>query len=168
MKKLLCALALTAIAAPGLALAGSGGTSCATAQEIFPQQTYSGDTSANTNFIGAFGPLPSPGPDAAYKFTSDGLATTTIDVTITGGWNAAIVMTGGCNGNAGNPIEAATGPAATFSMPVDNGTGGVLTAGTTYYVYISGNPSDNSGPSGAYSFTTPSPLPVVLQEFSID
>lgn len=168
MKKLLCALAAVAIAAPGIALAGAGGTSCAAAQEIFPQTTYSGNTTGNPNFIGVFGALPSPGPDAVYKFTSDGQVTTSINVTITGGWNAGIFLTATCAGNAGNIIEAATGPAATFSMPIDNGSGGPLAAGTTYYVTMSGNPADNSGPSGAYSFGTPNPLPVTLQEFSID
>jgi hypothetical protein len=168
MKKLLCALVISAVVVPGIAFAGSGGTSCATAQEIFPSSNYAGDTSANTNFIGAFGPLPSPGPDAVYKFTSDGQATGTIDVALTGSWNGAIIMTGGCGGNAGNPIQAATGPGASISMPVDNGAGAPLTAGTTYYVYITGNPSDNSGPSGPYTFATPNPLPVTLQSFSIN
>lgn len=165
MKKLLCALAISAIAAPGFAFA-DGGTSCATAQEIFPSSNYSGDTTTSTSFVGAFGGLPSPGPDLAFKFTSDGQATGAIAVTITGGWNAGAVITAACGGNAGNPISAGTGT-ATISVPAMNGAN-PLTAGTLYYFYMTGNPSDNSGPGGAFAFTTPNPLPVTLQNFSID
>jgi len=84
MKKLLCALAISAIAAPGLALA-DGGTSCAAAQEIFSNSNYTGDTSTSTSFIGNFGGVPSPGPDLAFKFTEANVATDPIAVTITGG-----------------------------------------------------------------------------------
>ena len=161
MRKLLCALAICAFAAPGFAFA-DGGNSCATAQEIFPAQSYTGDTSTSTNWVGAFGGLPSPGPDLAFKFTSDGQATGSISVTVTGGWNAGMVVTTSCGGNGGNPIAAGTGT-ATIDVPL-----GTLTAGQLYYVYVTGNPSDNSGPSGAFGFTTPTPLPVTLQNFSID
>lgn len=170
MKKSICALVIAALAVPGIAFAGAGGNSCATAQEIFPSQPYSGDTTGGTSFIGAFGILPSPGPDASYKFTSDGQVTT--GITVTASFNAAAFLVASCNGNAGSPIESVSASSAaggTFVLPIDNAAPGTaLTAGQTYYVIISGNPSDNSGPSGAYSFTTPSPLPVVLQEFSID
>jgi hypothetical protein len=165
MKKLPCALAVCAVTAPSLAFA-DGGTSCAAAQEIFPDRDYSGDTSTSTSFVGQFGGLPSPGPDLAFKFTSDGQATGSIDVTITGGWNAGAVITAACGGNAGNPISAGTGT-ATISVPAMNGAN-PLTAGTTYYFFITGNPADNSGPSGPFSFHTPNPLPVTLQSFSID
>ncbi len=165
--QLLLTLAISTIMLPGISLAGAGGTSCAEAQEIFPLSTYAGDTSANTNFIGAFGPLPSPGPDAAYKFVSSGQLKGSILVTLTGSWNGAIIMTASCGGNAGNAIQAATRPASSISMPVDDGSGGPLTAGNTYYVYITGNPSDNSGPSGPYTMQTWF-IPVTLQSFSIE
>jgi len=160
MKKLLCALVISAIAAPGLAFA-DGGTSCATAQEIFSGQSYSGDTSTSTNFVGAFGALPSPGPDLAFKFTAGAATSGSIAVTITGGWNAGGVITAACGGNGGNPIQAATGTAA-FNIPLTG-----FTAGTTYYFYMTGNPSDNSGPSGPFNFTNGT-TPVTLQDFSID
>jgi len=159
MKKLLCALAISAIAAPGFAFA-DGGTSCATAQEIFSNSSYSGDTSTSTSFVGAFGGLPSPGPDLAFKFTAQG-ASGNIVMTIVGGWNAGAVITAACGGNAGNPISAGTGT-TTFNVAASP-----LVDGTLYYFYVTGNPSDNSGPSGAFSFTTPT-LPVTLQNFSID
>src|SRR4051812_34661348 len=125
MKKLLCALVISAIAAPGLAFA-DGGTSCATAQEMFSNSTYSGDTSTSTNFVGAFGGLPSPGPDLAFKFTAVA-SSDPIAVTITGGWNAGGVITAACGGNGGNPIQAATGTTS-FNVPTTG-----LTAGTLYY-----------------------------------
>jgi hypothetical protein len=161
MRTLVAMAAVCALAASGTALA-DGGTSCATAQEIFSNASYSGDTSTSTNFVGAFGGLPSPGPDLAFKFTAGGLLSLSpIAVTIVGGWNAGGVVTASCGGNGGNPIQAATGT-TTFSIPTSG-----LTVGTLYYFYMTGNPSDNSGPSGAFNFTSQY-LPVTLQGFSVD
>lgn len=160
MKKLLCALAISAIAAPGLAFA-DGGTSCAAAQEIFSNSTYTGDTSTSTSFVGNFGGVPSPGPDLAFKFTEAAVATDPIQVTVTGGWNAGGVITASCGAIAGPPLAAATGTTS-FSVPTTG-----LTAGTTYFFIMTGNPSDNSGPSGAFGLAT-GVLPVSLKDFSID
>jgi hypothetical protein len=161
MKKLLCALAISAIAAPGLAFA-DGGTSCATAQEIFSNQSYSGDTSTSTSFIGNFSGPPSPGPDLAFKFSAHNLAGN-IAVTITGGWNAGGVITASCGPIAGGPISVGTGTTA-FNVPLD-GLG--LVDGQVYYFIMTGNPADNSGPSGAFSFVNGT-TPVSLKDFSID
>ncbi len=139
-----------------------GGTSCATAQEIFPNSSYSGDTSTSTNFVGAFGGLPSPGPDLAFKFTAVEQPLDPISVVITGGWNAGAVITASCGGNGGNPLAAATGTTV-FSVPTT-----AMVAGTLYYFYMTGNPSDNSGPSGVFNFTPGSPLPVAVQTFWVD
>ena len=137
-----------------------GGTSCATAQELFGNSTYSGDTSTSTNFVGAFGGLPSPGPDLAFKFTAGAQPLDPIQVTIVGGWNAGGVITASCGGNAGNPIQAATGTTS-FSVPTVG-----LVAGTLYYFYMTGNPSDNSGPSGAFNLAIG--FPVALQTFWVE
>lgn len=169
MKKLLCALAIAAIVVPGTALAG-GGMDCASAVELLPGQPYAGDTSDNQQVVGAFGILPSPGPDAIYKFTSDGQATGSINVTL--GFNGALLITSTCNGNAGTPVNSCAAPGdapGDCSVPVEvAGSGAPLTAGQTYFVVVTGNPADASGPSGTYNFTTPDPLPVSLQSFSID
>ncbi|MGA9422176.1 MAG: hypothetical protein WBW61_07415, partial [Rhodanobacteraceae bacterium] len=154
MKKLQIAVAALVLAAPAAAFAGAGGQTCATAQELMAGSTYSGDTSTYGNPIGAFGPLPSPGPDAIYKFTSDGMATGSITVTASS-FNSGIFLLTTCAGDSGTPLEAATGPTVPYSMPVDNGAGAPLNAGTTYYVVVSGNPADSSGPSGTFSFDTP-------------
>ena len=165
MNKITCALSVLALAvAPGLALAGVGGTDCASAQQLFPEGTYTGDTSSAGygNPVGAMGPLPSPGNDAIYYFVSDGQATGNITVTAAG-FNFGIFLTSNCAGTTAPPMQAATGPTAPASFPL-----GTLAAGTTYYVIVSANPSDASAPSGSYTFTTPTPLPVTLQNFSID
>jgi hypothetical protein len=137
-----------------------GGTSCATAQQIFGNSNYSGDTSTSTNFVGAFGGLPSPGPDLVFKFTAPPQPLAPIPVTIVGGWNAGAVITASCGGNGGNPISANTGTSM-FMVPTS-----MLTAGTLYYFYITGNPSDNSGPSGAFNFNVS--WPVTLQTFWVE
>jgi len=151
--------ALFAFLVPGCAWA-DGGTSCATAQQIFSNSNYSGDTSTSTNFVGAFGGLPSPGPDLVFKFVAPAQPLDPIFVTIVGGWNAGGVITASCGGNGGNPISAATGTNS-FSIPTS-----MLTQGTQYYFYMTGNPSDNSGPSGAFNFTVN--FPVALQTFWVD
>lgn len=170
MKKITYALTLLAFAmAPGFALAGPGGTTCATAEEIFPSQVNAGDTSGAGygNPVGAVGPLPSPMNDAIYKFTSNGQMTGSIS--FTGQYPWAIYLTTGCAGTAPSPLEAASGAAGvTGLMPVDNGASGALTAGTTYFVIVSGDPSTGATSNGPFNFTDPSPLPVTLQEFSID
>lgn len=170
MKKITYALTLMAFAmAPGFALAGPGGTSCATAEEIFPLEALAGDTSGAGygNPVGAVGPLPSPANDAIYKFTSDGQATGSI--AFTGQYPWAIYLTTTCAGTAGVPLEAQSGAAGSSgNMPIDNGAGGALAAGTTYFVIVSGDPSTPASSNGVFNFTDPTPLPVTLQEFSID
>jgi len=170
MKKLAYTLALLTLGtAPGFALAGPGGTSCATAEEIFPSEQVSGDTSGAGygNPVGAVGPLPSPANDAIYKFTSDGQATTFI--AFTGQYAWAAYLTTSCAGTAASPMEAASGAAgASGNLPIDNGSGGALAAGTTYYVIVTGDPSQPASSNGGFSFTAPNPLPVALQTFSID
>lgn len=169
MKKLTCALLVAALAAPGVVLAGPGGTSCATAEEIFPGQTYSGNTSGAgySDVVGAVGPLPSPANDAIYKFTSNGQATTAIQFTGSYAWG--IYLTTGCSGTAPSPLEAWSGTAGeSHALIIDDGAGGALTAGTTYYVIVTGNPAGSASDNGAFTFTTPSPLPVSLQNFSVE
>jgi hypothetical protein len=104
--------------------------------------------------------LPSPGPDLAFKFTANGTLGY-IAVNVVGGWNAGAVITASCGGNAGNPISAGTGTVA-FNVSAVGVRGGQV-----YYFFVTGNPSDNSGPSGPFSFTIPI-LPVTLQEFTIE
>jgi hypothetical protein len=169
MKKITSALAILALAiAPTLALAGAGGTTCAGAQEVFPGQPYSGDTSGAgySNIVGALGPLPSPANDAAYKFTSNGQATTAISFTPQ--YAGAIYLTTACAGSGPTPIHSVSANSGqTVNLPIDNN-GAPLSAGTTYYVIVSGSPPAGATANGPFTFTTPDPLPVTLESFSID
>ena len=165
MNKITCALSVLALAiAPTLALAGPGGTSCATAEVLAAGGTYSGDTSnaAYSNVVGGFGPLPSPAADSIYTFTAVSGVNGNITVTAAG-FNFGIFLESACAAAAPPPINAATGPSAPQSMSLAG-----VAAGTQYWVIVSGNPSDASAPEGTYTFTTPTPLPVSLQSFSID
>lgn len=171
MKKLLCALAVVAIAAPGIALAG-GGTSCAAPSPIFSNSSYSGDTSDNPNTIGAFGPLSSTGPDAIYSFVAPAVATDPIQLTLTGGFagGGAIYLTAICAGDSGTPIQVDAQPAGVTSLTLlTRMADGVtpLTPGTLYYVTVTNSPADNAGGSGTYSMVTGT-LPVALQSFMVD
>jgi hypothetical protein len=143
-----------------------GGTSCATAQTVFSGATFIGDTTTSTNWVLNFGGLPSTGLDLAFKYTPDGNETGPIVVTITGGWNAGAVITASCGGNAGVPISAGTGT-ATIAVPLQTADGHPLTTGQLYYFYITGNPADDSGPGGPFSFTMPF-SPVTLPTFYVE
>lgn len=170
MTKITCALTMLALAiSPGLALAGAGGTTCATAQQVMSNGNYSGDTSAPgySNVVGNLGPLPSPANDAIYTFVSDGMATGSVQFTPQ--YPGAIFLTTACSGSGPVPLEAASTETAgtTVPLPIDNGAGGPLTAGTTYFIIVSGSPPDGATANGPFGFTTP-PLPVELQNFSID
>jgi len=149
--------------APTFALAGGGGTTCATAETfLMANVVYSGDTSAPGygNPIGGMGPLPSPANDAIYTFIGHN---STGNITVTAaGYNYGIFLTSNCAGTTAPPLQAATGPAIGGSFPVDG-----VTNGVRYYIIVSGNPSDASAPSGTFTFTNPE-LPVELRSFSID
>ena len=164
MNKITCALSVLALAiAPTLALAGPGGTTCAGAEQLAAGGTYTGDTSnaAYTNVVGGFGPLPSPAADSIYTFTSDGSSGNV--VVTAAGYNFGVFLESACAAAAPPPMNAVTGPTAPQTLALTG-----VTAGTQYWIIVSGNPSDSSAPEGTYTFTTPNPLPVSLQSFSID
>ena len=155
--------ALALAMAPAFAIAGPGGTTCASAEHIFIENsTYTGDTSASGygNPIGGMGPLPSPANDAIYTFIGNnqvGFITVTA-----AGYNYGIFLTSNCAGTTAPPLQAATGPAVGGFIPING-----LTSGAQYYIIMSGNPSDSSAPSGSFTFTNPL-LPVELRSFTID
>ncbi len=170
MKKLVIALAAAGMCVgTSMALAGPGGTNCAGAEQLAPGGSYAGDTSApgygnNTN---SFGMLPSPANDSYYYFVSDGQPSGTINVTAS--YNSGVALVGSCGNDAVPMYQANGAPAGTpYSVIVDNGAGGPLVAGTTYWVIVTGIPTGTAADNGPYNFTTPDPLPVTLQEFSID
>ena len=150
----------------GAALAGPGGSTCATAEQIFPSSNYSGDTSTGSNPLNTFGPVSSPANDAIYYFVANNVATSeTIDANFS--YDGFIALTAGCNDGTGDAAPYIGGNGGTGNISLSLSTPGALSNGTTYYVIISGNPTGGSGNNGAFSFTTPSPLPVKLQKFSV-
>ena len=155
-------LCLVASMLPIAALAGPGGTSCATAEQISQGATYQGDTSAPGygNPIGGMGPLPSPANDAIY-FLVAGTVTGPVTM-VSASYNFGIFLVPDCQPATSPPIQAATGPTTPQSFPLTG-----LTDGTTYYVIVSGNPADQSAPEGTFTFSTPI-TPVELQSFEID
>src|SRR5690606_3799618 len=133
MNKLIIALAATGLLGSTVAMAGPGGTTCAEAEEMVAGGLYPGDTSAPgyENLTNSFGGVPSPAADAYYTFTSDGQATTTFDVTAS--YDSGVALTTSCGNNAA--LLQANGAAAgtPYSVTIDNGSGGPLTAGTQYW-----------------------------------
>jgi hypothetical protein len=158
---------VAALMSPIPAIAGSGGMTCATAERIFTLTTYLGDTSAPgySNPIGGMGPLPSPANDAIYYLPALGTEDAPITV-VAASYNFGIFLVSACEPGTPPPIAAATGPTVPTSFQVSG-----LTAGATYYIIVSGNPSDQSAPEGAYTFVVGDlygDLPVSLQGFTID
>jgi hypothetical protein len=168
MNKLIIALAATGLLGSSIAMAGPGGTTCAAAEEMVPGGLYSGDTSAAgyENLTNSFGLVPSPAADAYYTFTSDGQATGTFDVTAN--YDSGVALVSSCGNNA-SLLRAEGAPAGTpYSVIVDNGAGAPLTAGTQYWVIVTGIPTGTAADVGPFNVQAPDPLPVSLQSFSID
>ena len=66
-------------------------------------------------------------------------------------------------------LRAEGAPAGTpYSVIVDNGGGAPLTAGTQYWVIVTGIPTGTAADVGPFNVQAPDPLPVSLQSFSID
>lgn len=158
MKKLCVFALLSAVSASAFAQDGS---SCTSPIPILSNSIYNSDTTSSPNSIGALGGLPSPGNDLIYSFTANGASG---NVLVTGAsYDFGIFLVPSCTGGStGSPLQAATGPGATGSFPVDG-----LTDGQTYFIVVSGDPSVNAPLNGTLTFGTPT-LPVNLQSFSID
>lgn len=169
MNKLIIALAATGLLGSSVAMAGPGGTSCAEAEQMLPDSEYIGDTSAAgyENLTNSFGVVPSPAADAYYYFVSDGQVTSTFDVTA--GFNSGVALTTSCGNNASLLHAEGAAAGTPYSVDIDNGTPGVpLTAGTTYWVIVTGIPTGTAADEGPFNVQTPIPLPVSLESFSID
>lgn len=166
MKKALIPAAMVALFMSASAFAGPGGTTCATAEQIFPASTVSGDTSGAgyTNNTNTYGAVPSPANDAYYYFIANGVPTSSV-ITANFSYDGFIALTGGCGNNA-SPYIGGQGGTGTQTLSLS--TPGALTDGTKYYIIISGNPNAGAGANGGFSLDTPDPLPVKLQSFSAD
>lgn len=165
MNRKITLLALVAFALPVSAFAQT----CGSPIPLFPSQAYNADTTTAANSVGTIGPLPSPGNDAVYSFVANGMNSgESIAISATNyNWGVALTTSCGATIPLANFLQGASGGSgASGSLPLNNA-GAALTDGTTYYVIVTNNPTDNTGPSGQLTMTTPSPLPVKLQKFSV-
>jgi hypothetical protein len=167
-KPLIAVVALSLLVS-GSAMAGPGGTSCAEAEQILGGTAYSGDTSAPgyENLTNSFGLIPSPAADAYYYFVSNGTSFWSLGVTAD--YDSGVALTSSCGNNA-TLLSAQGAPAGTpYSVQAEDGAGGPLTAGTTYWLIVTGIPTGTVADEGPFNLSTPLfPIPVRLQSFSID
>jgi hypothetical protein len=162
MMKKLCFLAVIGALASSSAFAQQ---TCATAAPIVAPSTYSGDTTTGGHDIDAVGGLPLGGaPSAIYKFTAGATVDGTLTVNATFPWG--LFVTTNCQATTSPPVAATASDAPT---PTLNLTSGTFTAGTSYFVIISGNPGQAAATNaGPFTLVTTPNLPVTLQNFSID
>lgn len=162
MKKILAASALALLSTQAFA-----GTTCATATVIRAPGAVSGDTSAadGGHDIDAIGPLPLAGaPSAIYKFTLAAGDTANGTITVNASWPWGLFITPNCQATTSAPLDATTSGSNTLTLTPAN-----YTAGSTYYVILSGDPgSAAASNAGAFSLAATATLPVTLQNFSID
>lgn len=167
MKRLLISAAVASLFCSAVAFAGPGGTSCATAEVLGASSTVSGNTSSAgyVNGTSSFGATPSPAADSYYKFVANNVGTGET-ISFTSQYNAGIALTSDC-GNNSTAQQAVAANSTTTTLPLKNGDNSALTNGSTYYIIVTGSPLGTSADVGAYNFTTPTPLPVKLQTFSV-
>jgi hypothetical protein len=137
--------------------ANDGGASCAAAQPLARGRTYTGDTVFSNNFINTIGPLPSPGNDEVYSFTTDDVqGFLYID---SADYDFGVFVTNDCQASTGPPLVAVTG-----SAPALLGNLYSLTPGQTYYLIVTGDPSATVNYNGIYSLSTLPPPDVIFSD----
>jgi hypothetical protein len=157
MKKLSAFIALSLLATTSSAYAQT----CASATEIFSNQSYDVDTTATTNWLTSFGPVVSPSNDALYKFTA-GLQPLEPITPTASNYAFAMYLIPSCSDSGTEPVPI--GSTATLNTGIAT-TG--LTAGTTYFLAVTGTAAGGPGANGTTTFTT-GRLPVALQSFEVN
>lgn len=141
---------------------------CSSPLPLGSSQTYTADTTASSDQMSTIAGVSSPGNEIVYFFTAGDVATSeSISITDTD-YDWAIYLTTSCQANipGGDLANAQAGASgSTGTMPLNSG-GSALTPGTQYFVIVSGEPGGTTT-SGVMSFSTPTPLPVTLQNFSV-
>lgn len=157
MKKLSALIALSLCAAAPIVNAQT----CASAIPIASNTSYVSDTTGSTNWMTSFGPLVSPSNDNVYTFVAGAqpLGTITPD---TADYAFAMYLINACSDSGTEPVPVAA--TATVGTPISLAT---ATAGTTYYLAITGTAAGGPTANGIVNFTTTT-LPVTLQSFEID
>jgi hypothetical protein len=134
----------------------NGGTSCATANELTGETTFSADTTTTTNWMSSFGPLISQSNDVVYTFVAGPDVEGSITPTISN-YAFAMYLIEACaeSGTEPQPIGATATPGA----GIDLAAAGVV-SGHTYYLAITGVAGGGPGANGTLNFTTPSSFAV--------
>ncbi len=159
MKKLSALVALSLFAA---ATTSAQAQTCAAAVTIASNSTYTSDTSTTTNWMTSFGPLVSPSNDMLYTFVAGSGTLGTITPTASS-YQFAMYLIPSCvdTGTEASPIKAT----ATVGTAIDLSTG--ITAGSTYFLAVTGTAAGGGGANGTVTFDTTT-LPVTLQSFEVN
>jgi hypothetical protein len=123
-----------------------GGLSCASASELLPGRTYTGNTVNAQNFIAEIGGVfASPANDEIYALTANDLGGFLyID---SASYDFGVFLTDACQPQ--NEVFAAVTGSAPAILDLSG-----LTTGQTYYVIVSGDPNADASANGAYSLST--------------
>jgi hypothetical protein len=138
------------------AAGNDGGLACASAQQLLPGHTYTGNTASSSNFISEIGGvLPSPAYDEIYAFTANDLGGFLyID---SADYDFGVFLTDACE--PPNQLFAAVSGRAPAILDLSG-----LTAGQTYYVIVSGDPGADASADGEYSLSILPPPDTVFSD----
>jgi hypothetical protein len=164
MKRIPFAVAILAVFNVGTdALAAPAGASCASAIPTVYDTPYTTDTTTTTNWMTSFGPLVSPSNDQLYTYTAGPQPLDPITPN-TANYAFAMYLITSCSdsGTEPAPIKAT----ATLGAGMDMSTG--ITAGTTYYIAITGTAAGGGGANGVLNWDTGVFIAVTLQNFTIE
>jgi hypothetical protein len=159
MKKLSALVALSLCAA---ATSSAYAQNCASAVTIASDSSYVSDTTGTTNWMTLFGPLGSPSNDMLYTFVAGAQPLGTITPTASS-YQFAMYLLTSCTdtGVEASPIKSTS----TVGTAIDLSTG--ITAGSTYYLAVTGIAAGGPGANGTVNFDTTT-LPVTLQSFEVN
>ena len=160
MKKLSALVALSLCAAA--ATTSAQAQTCAAAVTIVSNSTFTSDTSGTTNWMTSFGPLVSPSNDMLYTFVAGAQPLGSITPT-SSTYQFAAYLIPSCSdtGTEPSPIKATS----TVGTGIDLSTG--ITAGSTYYMAVTGIAAGGAGANGQTVFNA-GIVPVTLQSFEVN
>ena len=159
MKKLSALVALSLCAA---ATSPAYAQTCGAAVTIASDSSYVSDTTGTTNWMTSFGPLVSPSNDMLYTFVAGAQPLGTITPTASS-YQFAMYLIPSCadSGTEPSPIKATS----TVGTAIDLSSG--ITAGSTYFLAVTGIAAGGAGANGTVNFDTTT-LPVTLQSFEVN
>jgi hypothetical protein len=105
----------------------NGGTSCATANVLTGDTTFSSDTTTTSNWMNAFGPLISPSNDVVYTFVAGSDIAGSITPTVSN-YTFAMYLLESCSESGSEPQPI--GATATLGRGIDLAASGVISGHT--------------------------------------